>query len=139
MSVAIDGTVKNIHHASFFVCIDLMGDFFGACVCVFYMRMCSCMWCVCVSCRAVCVCVSDKDVSLRVVADHSIVEIFVQGGRLAHTLRMYATAGMDPTTVTMTGTGKAKVIAADVYEMSAPTPDPELEALAHAANANARA
>jgi sucrose-6-phosphate hydrolase SacC (GH32 family) len=88
---------------------------------------------------------ADKFLSLRIIADHSILEIFAQGGRIAHTHRMYSTP-MTPTTVSVmdaaaTTTGgaeggssaanlAAKIARVHVYELKKAAPDPALEALA---------
>jgi beta-fructofuranosidase len=76
---------------------------------------------------------TDKHLELRVLVDHSIVEIFVQGGRIAHTARLY---GKPNTAVTVTASGNAEVVKFDVFALATPTLDKELEQLARAAFAH---
>ena len=74
-----------------------------------------------------------EPLTVRVLVDHTIMEVFVMGGRVAHTSRIFDTTqgAAEVTAVDVSGKGAAvQLVAMDVFDMAEATPDPELEALA---------
>ncbi|CAM6106224.1 unnamed protein product [Calypogeia fissa] len=67
-----------------------------------------------------CILPSENTLSLRILVDHSIVETFVQGGRLAITSRVYPTLALNSNAHVFlfnNGTTSIRVKSLDVYQM----------------------
>jgi sucrose-6-phosphate hydrolase SacC (GH32 family) len=77
----------------------------------------------------------ETTIDARVVFDRSIVEVFVQGGCVAHTSRVYdSSVDKGPTTVIATvptgSSGSVNLEEMAVFELGKPRADPGLEHLA---------